>query len=108
MTKPISRYGISPGTGYREGELEIVEAPEGEWVRYEDIKHLLAVEPRGDDIRDAARYRAIRDVTSVFGGVFRQFPLDRHQLADGPHISGGHRLDAAIDALTAERAAENR
>jgi hypothetical protein len=43
--KPISRYGISPGTGHREGELEIVEAPEGEWVRYEDIKHLLQDEP---------------------------------------------------------------
>ncbi len=70
------------------------------------VNHPVVGASETTDARDAARYRLIRDVTCVFGGEFRQFPLDRHQLADGPHISGGHRLEAAIDALLAERAAE--
>ena len=47
----MKRYNMTVWVG---GELEAIESADGEWVRYEDIKHLLG------DV-DGERYRALRD-----------------------------------------------
>lgn len=52
--------------------------------------------------RDADRFSIVRDKCAVWEGVFRLPPLDKYQLAKGPLISGGQRLEAAIDAYLAD------
>ena len=37
----VKRYNIYPNEMHGEGSLDTWEEPKGEWVKYEDIKHLL-------------------------------------------------------------------
>jgi hypothetical protein len=53
MTKTVTRYTqpcvqTQPGLEFKVAEVDLFEDPNGKWVRYDDIKHLLQDEPKAD------------------------------------------------------------
>lgn len=96
MTKPITRYmqPVVQNVGWPDGfelkTVSLVESPKGEWVRYDDIKHLLQDEPSEDS--EIPMDSRVRHVLQQWQGSVVAIDTKYEILRDdGSHVFAWHR-----------------